>query len=169
MSVFRPLLVIGGSCSQDHEGIGGFQECTQVELSRPYCKYSARPPSLELVHQHVEKAVRYATFGRPGQYTIVIRIGSHCCSVKSLLVPCLGACYLDFPGNLLSQTVLSRRIVPVKTCPSPPLTYPAPEYINKAAQAIRNAKRPLIIVGKGIPIRKRFTEYSATMLIFSHL
>lgn len=25
-----PLLVIGGSCAQDHEGIGGFQEWPQV-------------------------------------------------------------------------------------------------------------------------------------------
>jgi 2-hydroxyacyl-CoA lyase 1 len=25
-----PVLVIGGSCPQDHEGIGGFQECYQV-------------------------------------------------------------------------------------------------------------------------------------------
>lgn len=62
----RPLLVIGGSCSEDHEGIGGFQECNQVELSRPYCKYSARPPNVSLIPVHVEKAIRYATYGRPG-------------------------------------------------------------------------------------------------------
>lgn len=63
---FRPLLVIGGSCAEDHEGIGGFQECNQVELSRPYCKYSARPPNAALIPVHVEKAIRYATYGRPG-------------------------------------------------------------------------------------------------------
>lgn len=27
-----PLLVIGGSAPQDHEGIGGFQECNQVGI-----------------------------------------------------------------------------------------------------------------------------------------
>lgn len=59
-------MVIGGSCAEDHEGIGGFQECNQVELSRPYCKYSARPPSVALIPVHVEKAIRYATYGRPG-------------------------------------------------------------------------------------------------------
>lgn len=63
---FRPLLVIGGSCPQDHEGIGGFQECLQVELSRPYCKYSARPPFLSLIPKYVERAIRLATVGRPG-------------------------------------------------------------------------------------------------------
>jgi len=64
--LFRPLLVVGGSCAEDHEGIGGFQECNQVELSRPYCKYSARPPTVALIPVHVEKAIRYATYGRPG-------------------------------------------------------------------------------------------------------
>lgn len=65
-SVFRPLIVIGGSCSQFHEGIGGFQECNQVENSRQYCKYSARPASVHVIHQHIEKAVRLSTYGRPG-------------------------------------------------------------------------------------------------------
>lgn len=64
--VFRPLLVLGGSCPEDHEGIGGFQEWPQVEASRLYCKYAARPPSPALIPMHVEKAVRYATYGRPG-------------------------------------------------------------------------------------------------------
>lgn len=58
--------MLGGSCPQDHEGIGGFQEWNQVEASRPYCKYSARPPSAALIPMHVEKAVRLATYGRPG-------------------------------------------------------------------------------------------------------
>ncbi|XP_065202041.1 2-hydroxyacyl-CoA lyase 1 [Planococcus citri] len=120
-----PLLVIGGSCSQDHEGIGGFQECTQVDLSRPYCKYSARPPSLELVHQHIEKAVRLATYGRPGP------------------------CYIDFPGNLLSQVISSNKITPLNVCPLPPIIYPGGDVIAKAAAAIKNAKSPLIIIGKG--------------------
>ncbi|EGI68949.1 2-hydroxyacyl-CoA lyase 1 [Acromyrmex echinatior] len=62
-----PVLVLGGSCPEDHEGIGGFQEWPQVEASRPYCKYAARPPSVALIPLHVEKAVRLATYGRPGR------------------------------------------------------------------------------------------------------
>lgn len=46
--------------------MGGFQECNQVELSRPYCKYSARPPNAALIPVHVEKAIRCAMYGRPG-------------------------------------------------------------------------------------------------------
>jgi len=77
-----PLIVIGGATSLDHEAIGGFQECPQVELSKPYCKYAARPASVSLIPQHVEKAVRLATYGRPG------------------------VAYLDFPGNLLQVSII---------------------------------------------------------------
>lgn len=120
-----PLLVIGGSTSEDHEGIGGFQECPQVELSRPYCKYSARPPSATLIPTHVEKAVRLATYGRPG------------------------ACYLDFPGNILQSRVSVEKIVSTYAHPEPPLAYPNPKEIIKAVDALTSAKRPLIIIGKG--------------------
>ncbi|CAO1412317.1 unnamed protein product [Diamesa serratosioi] len=120
-----PLLVIGGATSEDHEGIGGFQECAQVELSRPYCKYSARPPSATLIPTHVEKAVRLCTYGRPG------------------------CAYLDFPGNLLQSRVSSDKIVPSYAHPIGPLAFPDPQKINEAVKAIMNAKRPLVIIGKG--------------------
>lgn len=118
-----PLIVIGGSCPQDHEGIGGFQECPQVELSRPYCKYSARPPFVSLIPMHVEKAVRLATVGRPG------------------------ACYLDFPGNLLQQK--SKAVNIVGKSLAVPIAAPLKDLIETAADLIVNAKNPLVIVGKG--------------------
>ncbi|XP_018561519.1 2-hydroxyacyl-CoA lyase 1 [Anoplophora glabripennis] len=120
-----PVLVIGGSAAQDHEGIGGFQECNQVELARPYCKYSARPPSISLIPLHVEKAVRLTKNGRPG------------------------AAYLDFPANILSGRV------PVDSIPdqygptAAPIIYPNPGAIQEAVAVLLKAKRPLVIVGKG--------------------
>lgn len=120
-----PLLVIGGSCAQDHEGLGGFQECLQVELSRPYCKYSARPPGPTLIPQHVEKAVRCATYGRPG------------------------VCYLDFPANLLSGYVARSSVITAPPCPPPPLVWPSPQLIQQAVEALKKASKPLVIVGKG--------------------
>ncbi|KAJ9581741.1 hypothetical protein L9F63_003918 [Diploptera punctata] len=120
-----PLLVIGGSCSQDHEGIGGFQECPQVELARPYCKYSARPPEPGLIPTHVENAVRLSTYGRPG------------------------VSYLDFPGNLLMQRVAASRVLHTAMCPEPPLAWPDPSLVSQAASLLMTAKRPLVIVGKG--------------------
>lgn len=62
------MIVIGGSSDSSQEGLGAFQECPQVEASRLFCKYAARPANLSVIPLHVEKAVRFATFGRPGFY-----------------------------------------------------------------------------------------------------
>jgi 2-hydroxyacyl-CoA lyase 1 len=120
-----PLIVVGGASFEDHEGIGAFQECPQVELSKPYCKYAARPPNAYLIPTHVEKAVRYATYGRPG------------------------ACYLDMPGNILQSRVDSEKVVKTYNHPEPPLAFPNPKDILETVEAISNAKRPLVIIGKG--------------------
>ena len=120
-----PLIVIGGSTSQDHEGIGGFQECNQVELSRPYCKYAARPPTVALIPLHVEKAVRYTTYGRPG------------------------VAYLDFPGNLLLSKAPENKIYKTLAHPVAPLVYPSHDDVIRAVNLLRSAQRPLVIIGKG--------------------
>ncbi|XP_011312268.1 2-hydroxyacyl-CoA lyase 1 [Fopius arisanus] len=120
-----PVIVLGGSCPEDHEGIGGFQEYPQVEACRLHCKYAARPPSAALIPLHVEKAVRLATYGRPG------------------------AAYLDLPATLLRSQVSEDAVVKVLPCPPPPLLFPQPNLINEAATLIFNAKRPLVIIGKG--------------------
>ncbi|EFN77971.1 2-hydroxyacyl-CoA lyase 1 [Harpegnathos saltator] len=120
-----PVLVLGGSCPQDHEGIGGFQEWPQVEACRPYCKYAARPPSATLIPMHVEKAVRLATYGRPG------------------------AAYLDLPATLLTQNVEENKITKVVPCPPSPLSYPDVRLIERAVDILMASKRPLVIVGKG--------------------
>ncbi|KZC06969.1 2-hydroxyacyl-CoA lyase 1, partial [Dufourea novaeangliae] len=120
-----PLIVIGGSCPQDHEGIGGFQEWPQVESSKPYCKYAARPPQATLIPLHVEKAVRLSTYGRPG------------------------AAYLDLPATILNQSVDEEKIYKVAPCPPPPLIFPDPQSIEEAANLLMKAKKPLLIVGKG--------------------
>lgn len=120
-----PLLVIGGSCPEDHEAIGGFQEYPQVESCRLHSKYSARPPSPKLIPMHVEKAVRLATYGRPG------------------------ACYLDFPGNMLTQRVERDEVVFMPPTPPPPICHPNPEAISQAAHLLMKSNQPLVIVGKG--------------------
>ncbi|XP_041982127.1 2-hydroxyacyl-CoA lyase 1 isoform X2 [Aricia agestis] len=121
-----PLLMLAGSCPEDHEGIGGFQEWLQVESSRLYCKYAARPPSPRLIPLHVEKAVRYASAGRPG------------------------AAYLDLPATLLTGEVDEDKVpLDFYNAGPPSLAYPNPALVDRAAELLAKAERPLIIVGKG--------------------
>lgn len=136
-----PVLLLGGSCPEDHEGIGGFQEWPQVEASRPYCKYAARPPSAALIPMHVEKAVRLATYGRPG------------------------AVYLDLPATLLTQNVNESKIFKAPPYSPPPLSYPDGKLIEQAANLLIKAKKPLVIVGKGAAYGQ--AEDPARELIYS--
>lgn len=120
-----PLLVLGGSTYEEHEGIGGFQEYPQVEASRLCCKYVARPANAAMIGTHIEKAVRLATYGRPG------------------------VAYIDLPGTLLQTKVSEADIPPQYAHPSPPLVYPDAGAVKRVASLLRNAQRPLVIVGKG--------------------
>lgn len=78
-----------------------------------------------MIPTHVEKAVRLACYGRPG------------------------ACYLDFPGNILQSIVCVENIVSSYAHPEPPISFPNPKDIISAADALSTAKRPLVIIGKG--------------------
>lgn len=120
-----PLIVIAGATFQDHEGIGGFQEYPQVDSVRIYCKYTARPPTVASIPLHIEKAVRLATYGRPG------------------------VAYLDFPGNFLRASAPDDEQIIEYSHPKPPMCFPNTADVQRAIEIIKTAKRPLIIIGKG--------------------
>ena len=59
-----PMILLGGASFAEQESMGGFQEAPQIAAAKPFCKYAARPDSLERVPYFVEVAVRMATHGR---------------------------------------------------------------------------------------------------------
>ncbi|KAK0395188.1 hypothetical protein QR680_001163 [Steinernema hermaphroditum] len=122
-----PMICIGGSTDMDQESRGGFQEFPQVESARLSCKYASRPTTLQAIPVHVEKAMRMCIYGRPG------------------------AVYLDMPGNLvLSRIENESDISYVSPLPlNPPVSVPPQGILAQAAVVIKQAQRPLLIVGKG--------------------
>jgi len=120
-----PCIVIGGASDMSLSSKGAFQESPQVEYARPYCKYVAQFDSLERVPFYVEKAVRMATYGRPG------------------------ACYLDLPGNFVNQPPDEKKLKYLPKALPPPMSLADPREIVKAIEVLKGAKRPLLIVGKG--------------------
>jgi len=121
-----PMIVIGGSIFTEQESIGGFQEFPQVARAEPYAKYSARATSIERIPFFIEKAVKMATYGRPG------------------------AVYLDFTAELLQvHTTPHGAIKHLRLCPPPPQAYADPQAVRNAVDLLINAKRPLLITGKG--------------------
>ncbi|ESP03172.1 hypothetical protein LOTGIDRAFT_207618 [Lottia gigantea] len=120
-----PLIVVGGSCDSNQEGMGGFQEYPQVFTAKPFCKYSARPSSVDRIPFFVEKAVRQSIYGRPG------------------------CCYIDLPGDMITDKIPLSHVSSVKRCPDAPVMLADPSSIKKTIDLLSNSSRPLVIVGKG--------------------
>ncbi|KAJ1939288.1 hypothetical protein FBU59_004172, partial [Linderina macrospora] len=131
-----PLVLIGGSCETTLEGAGAFQECLQVEMCRPYTKYSARPPTISQIPSTVERAFRYAVTGRPS------------------------ATYVDLPADFIQGHVEEASVVGVRQV-SPTFAQADPADIQRAAEILAAAKSPLIVVGKGAAYARAEAEIRA--------
>ncbi len=120
-----PMLLLGGASNSYQEGRGAFQEAPQVELARIYSKYAARPDAANRIPFYCEQAVRTSINGRPG------------------------ATYLDFPDNFLSAKMEEDDVVIPERCAEPPRIHADPSDVQRAIDVLRNAERPLVVIGKG--------------------
>lgn len=120
-----PVLVIGGSSDSYQEAMGAFQEYPQVESARLCTKFTARPSSISQIPLYIEKAFRASMYGRPG------------------------ACYLDFPGDMINGMVPSTSVRVMPKVADPPKVMADPDVIRNAASLLTRAQRPLVIIGKG--------------------
>jgi 2-hydroxyacyl-CoA lyase 1 len=120
-----PMILLGGASDSYQEGQGAFQEAPQVELARPYTKYSARPDVAKRLPFYIEQAVRMSINGRPG------------------------AVYLDLPDHFLTAQIEESEIsFPLRT-PEPPRVQAPVGAAKQAIDVLRKAERPLVIIGKG--------------------
>ena len=105
-------------------GQGAFQELDAVSLLAPHAKLAIRPPSLDALPDVLEHAYRRALYGRPG------------------------AAFVDLPADLIRATVrsLPDALPPV---PAAPLSGAAEARVLAAARALKAARAPLVVVGKG--------------------
>ncbi len=120
-----PMVLIGGANDSFQNGAGAFQEMNQVEAARPFVKYAARPDSLARIPYYVEQAIRTSLYGRPGPV------------------------YLDVPNDLLVGEIDAAEVELPSCCPEAPKSLATPESIDDALCLLREARRPLVIVGKG--------------------
>ncbi|PNJ39962.1 HACL1 isoform 10, partial [Pongo abelii] len=102
----------------------GMRNEQAVEACRLYTKFSARPSSIEAIPFVIEKAVRSSIYGRPG------------------------ACYVDIPADFVNLQVNVNSIKYMERCMSPPISMAETSAVCTAASVIRNAKQPLLIIGK---------------------
>jgi len=120
-----PMLLLGGANDSFQNGQGAFQEAPQVEAARPFVKYAARPDRVERLPYYVEQAVRTSIYGRPG------------------------ATYLDLPNDIIVGQADERSVAWKPRCADPPRSQAPDAEIERALDVLRNAERPLVVVGKG--------------------
>lgn len=120
-----PMLLIGGSSNQFLNHRGDFQAAPQLELARPFCKWVGQAERIEFIPRYIATAVRHAISGRPGPV------------------------YLDLPGDIIASRIDEAQIeyAPRVDPPAPPQVDAA--LVKKALGALKSARQPLAIIGKG--------------------
>ena len=120
-----PLVVLGGSTYGPTRGLGGFQEADQRAFARPACKWTLEVDSTERIPELVHLALGKAVSGRPG------------------------AVYLDFPGHWVGRSIDPERARMRDRQPEIAPAHPDPNAIDRIADLLAGAERPLLLIGKG--------------------
>ena len=118
-----PVVVLGGRPPLSMRGMGSFQELDAVSLYRSITKWSALVESASSIPDALERAFRIALTGRPGPV------------------------YLDLPEDILTEIVRSYELPSLSIPKALPCDNDA---IARAVEILYRAKRPAVIVGKGI-------------------
>lgn len=107
---------------------GAFQELDAVSLLTPHTKFAVRATSLDFISGAVQNAYRTCWYGRPGPT------------------------FVDLPADIIQGKSSAGFTLPTPETmlvPAPPKAAGDPALIWKAAQLLRSARAPLLILGKG--------------------
>ncbi len=120
-----PLVVLGGSAFSPTRGLGAFQEADQLALAAPACKWVGQVDSTARIGEWIHLALGKALQGRPG------------------------AVYLDFPGEHVAGRIPESELRLRTRRPEIHAPHPDPSAIDRLADLLARAERPLLLVGKG--------------------
>lgn len=123
-----PVLLIGGCTSTRQANMGPLQDIPHVDIMRPVTRYARTARVADQVLRELDEAIARATgdMGEPGP--------------SYLEVP-TDVLRTHVPENLVTSDWLSRK----------PARRPAPDpaLVDEAVETIRNARRPLVVSGRG--------------------
>ena len=124
-----PMILISGSSEREIVDLqqGDYEEMDQLAVAKPLCKAAYRVLHAQDIGVGIARAIRAALSGRPG------------------------GVYLDLPAKLFGQTMdaAAGQASLIKVVDPAPRQLPAPEAVERALALLKNAKRPLILLGKG--------------------
>lgn len=123
-----PVLLIGGCTSRPQANMGPLQDIPHVDILRPVTRYSRTARVPEQVIRELDEAISCA-MGDTGEP---------------------GPVYIEIPTDVL-RTHVPENLIPADwMAPKPPRKpAPSPDRVSEAVAAIRAARRPLVISGRG--------------------
>ena len=124
-----PMILISGSSEREVVDLqqGDYEEMDQLAIAKPLAKAAFRVLHAEDIGVGVARAIRAAVSGRPG------------------------GVYLDLPAKLFPQTVDAEagKKSLIKVVDPAPRQIPAQDAVKRAVDLLKDAKKPLIVLGKG--------------------
>jgi len=123
-----PVLLIGGCTSRPQANMGPLQDIPHVEILKPVCRYSRTARVAEQVLREMDEAIArsHGDLGEPGP------------------------AYIEIPTDVLRTRVQPQLVLDewLNGTPRRKLQ-PEPDAVAEAVSAIRSARRPLVISGRG--------------------
>jgi oxalyl-CoA decarboxylase len=124
-----PMIQIAGSSARPFVDLqrGDYEELDQLNAARPLAKAAYRISRAEDIGLGVARAIRTAVSGRPG------------------------GVYLDIPGAVLGQAIDANAAAEAvwRVTDPAPRQLPAPAAVDHAVELLGQARRPLLVFGKG--------------------
>ena len=132
-----PMVAMIGGISQDHMGRGSFQEVDHVGVFRPVAKASVMTPNAGRIPDTLLHAFRVATSGKMGPVVV------------------------DIPRDIQNDTEVEAdegMLGPVRQTQA---VAGDPMLLRRAAEVLRDAKFPVIVVGGGVKWSRAHEEVCA--------
>src|SRR5437762_6288200 len=124
-----PMSLVSGSSEREIVDLqqGDYEELDQLAIAKSLAKAAYRVLHAEDIGVGIARAIRAAVSGRPG------------------------GVYLDLPAKLFPQTLNAEagKNSLIKVVDPAPRQIPSQDAVQRALELLKNAKRPLIILGKG--------------------
>ncbi|MBS4727632.1 oxalyl-CoA decarboxylase [Mycobacterium sp. SM1] len=124
-----PMIQISGSGDRALVDLqrGDYEELDQLGAARPFAKAAYRITRAADIGRGVARAIRTAVSGRPG------------------------GVYLDVPGAVLAEAIDAATAAGTlwRVVDPAPRQLPAPEAVESALKLLAQARRPLVVLGKG--------------------
>ena len=132
-----PIIAITGQVASDMIGKDAFQECDIIGIATPVTKYTYQPLTSAEVPQAVKNSFHIATSGRPGPVLIDIPKNAQTEKMK-----------INFPTKPNIRKIQQLQTADLKA-------------IDRAADRLLNAERPMIMTGGGVILSGAFKELQA--------